>query len=159
MKAAIARIRHNDKRIAAALALPLALGVVAWPGVEAAAVMPAATPTFAQPQFADVIESVQPAVVKIAVVKNGAKVARLEGHPMQLDPNTDVTVLRPLPVATTPVSGPTKGRLTYHERSVATDPATACHLCRERGLLAPGNGAGICRRSRAAEVQRQECRR
>ncbi len=88
MKAAIARIRHNDKRIAAALALPLALGVVAWPGVEAAAVMPAATPTFAQPQFADVIESVQPAVVKIAVVKNGAKVARLEGHPMQLDPDS-----------------------------------------------------------------------
>ena len=88
MKSTITSIRHVDKRLAAALALPLALGVVAWPGAHAAPVMPAATPTFAQPQFADVIEDVQPAVVKIAVSKNAAKVARLEGRPMQLDPDS-----------------------------------------------------------------------
>ena len=88
MKSTITSLRHVDKRLAAALALPLALGVVAWPGAHAAPVMPAATPTFAQPQFADVIEDVQPAVVKIAVSKNAAKVARLEGRPMQLDPDS-----------------------------------------------------------------------
>ena len=87
MKSSIVRILHHDKRYAAALALPLALGVVAWPGPQAAAVMPGAAPTFAQPQFADVIEDVQPAVVKIAVVKNAARLARLQGRPMQLDPD------------------------------------------------------------------------
>ena len=88
MKSTITSLRHVDKRLAAALALPLALGVVAWPGAHAAPVMPVAAPTFAQPQFADVIEDVQPAVVKIAVSKNAAKVARLEGRPMQLDPDS-----------------------------------------------------------------------
>lgn len=88
MKSAIARIVHSHKAYAAALAVPLALGVVNWPGAEAAPVMPAPTPTFGQPQFADVIEDVQPAVVKIAVVKNAAKVARLEGRPMELDPDS-----------------------------------------------------------------------
>jgi len=88
MKSAIARILHSDNRRAIALALPLALGVVAWPGAEAAPVMPAPAASFAQPQFADVIENVQPAVVKIAVVKNAAKVSRLEGRPMQLDPDS-----------------------------------------------------------------------
>ncbi len=88
MKSAIARILHSDKRYAAVFALPLALGVVAWPAAQAAPVMPAAAPSFAQPQFADVIENVQPAVVKIAVSKNAAKVARLEGRPMQLDPDS-----------------------------------------------------------------------
>ncbi|MCC6710102.1 MAG: DegQ family serine endoprotease [Gammaproteobacteria bacterium] len=88
MKSAIARILHRHQAYAAALAVPLALGVVTWPGVEAAPVMPGATPTFTQPQFADVIETVQPAVVKIAVVKNAAKVARLEGRPMELDPDS-----------------------------------------------------------------------
>ncbi|MBK8957010.1 MAG: DegQ family serine endoprotease [Proteobacteria bacterium] len=88
MKSAIARIVHNHKAYAAALAVPLALGVANWPGAEAAPVMPAPTPTFGQPQFADVIEDVQPAVVKIAVVKNAAKVARLEGRAMELDPDS-----------------------------------------------------------------------
>jgi serine protease Do len=88
MKSAIARIVHSHKAYAAALAVPLALGVVNWPGAEAAPVMPAPTPTFGQPQFADVIENAQPAVVKIAVVKNAAKIARLEGHPMELDPDS-----------------------------------------------------------------------
>ncbi|MBK6659215.1 MAG: Do family serine endopeptidase [Proteobacteria bacterium] len=88
MKSAIARIVHNHKAYAAALAVPLALGVANWPGAEAAPVMPAPTPTFGQPQFADVIENVQPAVVKIAVVKNAAKVARLEGRAMELDPDS-----------------------------------------------------------------------
>ena len=88
MRSTIVRILHSDKRYAVALALPLALAVVAWPGAHAAPVMPAAAPTFAQPQFADVIEDVQPAVVKIAVVKNAAKLARLEGRPMQLVPDS-----------------------------------------------------------------------
>ena len=88
MKSAIARILRSDKRQALALALPLALGMVAWPGAEAAPVMPAPAASFAQPQFADVIENVQPAVVKVGVVKNAAKVSRLEGHPMQLDPDS-----------------------------------------------------------------------
>ena len=90
MNRAIARILRTDKRVAAALALPLALGAVAWPGVHAAAVMPAPTASFAQPQFADVIENVQPAVVKISVVKNAAKVARQEGQPMPLDPDSSM---------------------------------------------------------------------
>ncbi len=88
MKSAITRILNTDRRYAIALALPLALGVVSWPGADAAPVMPAASATFAQPQFADVIENVQPAVVKIEVVKNGAKFARLDGRPMQLDPDS-----------------------------------------------------------------------
>ncbi len=88
MKAAIARILHSDTRRAAAFVVPLALGMVAWPSAHAAPAMPAPAATFAQPQFADVIEDVQPAVVKIAVVKSGAKVAGINGRPMQLDPDS-----------------------------------------------------------------------
>lgn len=88
MRSAIARILHSHKAYAVALAVPLAVGAAGWHAADAAPVMPAATPTFGQPQFADVIETVQPAVVKISVVKNAAKVARLDGRPMELDPDS-----------------------------------------------------------------------
>lgn len=88
MKSSISRIIKTDRRYAIAIALPLTLGVVGWPGAHAAPVMPAAAATFAQPQFADVIETVQPAVVKIAVAKNAAKLARPSGRAMQLDPDS-----------------------------------------------------------------------
>ena len=88
MKSAIARILNADRRYAAALVLPLALGAVAWPGANAAPVMPQAPASFAQTQFADVIETVQPAVVKIAVVKNAAQRLRGETQPMPLDPDS-----------------------------------------------------------------------
>ena len=113
MKSAIARILNTDRRYAIALALPLALGVVSWPGADAAPVMPAAT--FAQPQFADIIENVQPAVVKIGVVKNGAKLARLDGRPMPLDPDSPMGQLfrrfGPGPYAFGPQQGEVEGRV------------------------------------------------
>ena len=75
MKQAIAFLCRTDKRKAAALALPLVLlGAAALPGKPAAqAAMGAPVAVgFAQPQMADVIEAVQPAVVKISVVKTAA---------------------------------------------------------------------------------------
>ncbi len=115
MKSAIVHSLKTDRRYAAALALPLALGVVAWPGAEAAPVMPAAVATFAQPQFADIIENVQPAVVKIAVVKNAAKLARLDGRPMQLDPDSPMGQLfrhfGPGPYAFGPQQGEPEARV------------------------------------------------
>ena len=115
MKSAIARILNTDRRYAVALAVPLVLGVVTWPGADAAPVMPAAATTFAQPQFADVIENVQPAVVKIAVVKNAAKLARLDGRPMQLDPDSPMGQLfrhfGPGPYAVGPQPGEAEGRV------------------------------------------------
>jgi serine protease Do len=113
MKAAIARILNTDRRYALALALPLALGVVSWPGVDAAPVMPAAT--FAQPQFADVIETVQPAVVKIEVAKNATTRAGFDGHPMQLDPDSPMGQMfrhfGPGPYAFGPQQGEGEGRV------------------------------------------------
>ena len=88
MKQAIAFLCRTNKRKAAALALPLVLlGAAALPGKPAAqAAMGAPVAVgFAQPQMADVIEAVQPAVVKISVVKTAANVARLEGHAPQFD--------------------------------------------------------------------------
>ena len=115
MKSAIVHSLKTDRRYAAALALPLALSVVAWPGADAAPVMPAAVATFAQPQFADVIENVQPAVVKIAVVKNAAKLARLDGRPMQLDPDSPMGQLfrhfGPGPYAFGPQQGEPEARV------------------------------------------------
>ncbi|MGE0857745.1 MAG: DegQ family serine endoprotease [Gammaproteobacteria bacterium] len=77
--------RRIDTRLALGLAVPLALGAAwtAWPGAEAAS-----APSFAQPQFADVIAAAQPAVVKISVVKSGAQVSHMSGQPMPFDPDS-----------------------------------------------------------------------
>ena len=83
----IAVLCRTHYRKAAVLALPLALGAVAWPGIVPVHAAPSSPAQigFVQPQLADVIEAVQPAVVKIAVTKSAARVAKLEGRAVPFD--------------------------------------------------------------------------
>ena len=88
-------LRRIDKRTALALALPLALGAVAWPNLPGARA--AAAPTFAQPQFADVIversaeaianPALQPGrrLVGDSAQDSGQPVASARSHDVQVD--------------------------------------------------------------------------
>ncbi|MEQ8495702.1 MAG: Do family serine endopeptidase, partial [Gammaproteobacteria bacterium] len=86
MKPALALFSHRPARRAALYAVPVLLGALALNGIGPAGALeaPAAAPrpTFERVQFADVIERVQPAVVKIDVVKTVAGVNRLGGQAM-----------------------------------------------------------------------------
>ncbi|MEQ8659186.1 MAG: trypsin-like peptidase domain-containing protein, partial [Gammaproteobacteria bacterium] len=92
MKPALAQFSHRPARRAALFAVPVLLGALALNGVGPAGALEApaaaAQPTFARVQFADVIEQVQPAVVKIDVTKTLEGVAQLGGRNMPFPENS-----------------------------------------------------------------------
>jgi serine protease Do len=81
------RTVRRDPRFYALLALPLAIGTVLLTDGPLAAA-PAPSVSFAQPQFADVIAAVQPAVVKITVEKRAQAVANFGRRGLPFDPDS-----------------------------------------------------------------------
>ncbi len=84
MKSVLAKFDQRPIRRTALFAVPIMLGVLALQGVGPVAAIespaPAARPVFERVQFADVIERVQPAVVKIDVTKTIDGIAQLGGQ-------------------------------------------------------------------------------